>query len=107
MSAKSLGALPVVYAAGKLQNPLPRGATSYKSDTNSTGLRNNVSPKKLGLQLSIQHCIKGRGPTIAISALKVGWGWKILNSVWVSLGLLVDIVGLELGSLHKKCIASN
>ena len=35
MSAKSLGTLPVIYAVGKLQNPLPRKRMLFEGDTNT------------------------------------------------------------------------
>ena len=102
MSAKSLGTLPVVYAADELQNPLPRTTMLFKDDTNSTGLRNNVSPKIRASAIEPTLYERGRGPTIVISAAKIGWGWKILNIVWVFQGLLADISGLELGSVYKS-----
>ena len=43
MSAKSLGTLPVIYAVGDLQNPLPRTTMLFEGDRNSTGGRNGVS----------------------------------------------------------------
>ena len=50
---------------------------------------------------------EGWGPTTVISAAKVGWGWKIYNTVWMFQGLLADILDFELGSLYERCIACN
>ena len=44
MFAKSLGTLPVIYAADEQQNPLPRKTMLFEGDTNSTGGRNDVFP---------------------------------------------------------------
>ena len=44
MSVKSLGILPVIYAADELQNTLPRKTMLFEGDANSAGERNDVSP---------------------------------------------------------------
>ena len=61
--------------------------------------------KIMALAINLTLNEGGRGPTIFISAAKIGWWWKILNIVWVFQGLLADISGLELDSLYKKRIA--
>ena len=65
MLAKSLGTIPVIYAVDEQQNPLPRNTMLCGGDTNSTGGdndgENDVFPCGLGLRLSIQHCITGKG----------------------------------------------
>ena len=42
MSAKSLGTLPVFYAADELQNSLPHTAMLFECDRNNAGGRNSV-----------------------------------------------------------------
>ena len=61
MSAKSLGTLLLFNAVYELQNPLPRTKVLFDGDRNSTGGRNGVLQNSLGLRLSIQHCMKGKG----------------------------------------------
>ena len=72
---------PVIYAADEQQNPLPRKTMLFEGDTNSTGGRNDSTLYE-----------GGRGLTIVVSDAKIGREWKIPNTVWVSQGLLADIV---------------
>ena len=92
MSAKSLGTLPVIYAADEQQNSLPRKTILCIGDTNSTGWENGIFPRSLGLRLSIQHCIKGEGAHNCYFCSEKGRGWKIPTTAWVFQLLLADIV---------------
>ena len=70
MSAKSLGTLPVIYAADEQQNPLPRKTMLFEGDTNNTGGGNCLSKELRASAIDSTLYNGGRGLTIVIFAAK-------------------------------------